>query len=974
MSDSSGSSSASSTSAFVSSLIFNGIIAGIFISLFMAFRPKNTRVYEPRTLPDVQTVTEEERLQSAPQGMAWIPYLIYKPHSYLMQHASLDGYFFLRYVGLVASLSVFTCFLLFPILLPVNATNGNNYPGFDLLSFANVTNHNRFYAHVFLSWLFFGLLIYVIYKELYYYVMVRHAVQTSPLYDSMLSSRTVIVTELSGSSAQPGEMEMRFPKASNILFAHNQSELIDLVKDRSKSSMKLENAINKVIKKSVKMRIKAEKKDTLNELYNGGTKPEDDLETYIPHGKRPTHRLGKYKLPFLGTKVDTLDYSREHISELNEKIHEQQNDWNSRDTLPVCFLEFDTQLEAQRCFQSLESIMGSKSFGKRMIGVAPDDVNWENVNFTKNKRRALKTAANTFLTLLIIFWAIPVAVVGCISNVTFLEDNVFFLNFLRNVPRVILGLITGIVPSLALSILMSLVPVFIKKAGTLSGSISSQETESYCQAWYYAFQVVQVFLITTATSSASSTVVAIINDPSSAMVLLAQNLPKASNFYISYFLVQGLLIPTGALFQVANLILSKVLGRVLDSTPRQKWNRYNTLSKPSWGVIYPVIEILVCIWVCYAIIAPLVLIFSSMALCFMYLAYLYNINFVMGFSFDSRGRNYPRALFQIFVGIYLSEVCLLGLFIMGKAWGPLVLEAIIIPLTVLAHLYFKRRFIPLFDAVPLSALRLARGAKGLEYPHKDQGLKEIAEVSKEAKKAFDDNETGGVLRPATSAELKKAHLINDVDTVSEKPAKSYSENRRSSTDSDGADTKRGSAIVKKTTLTSGSDSVQGKSTFAPDVKNLPREHIGENVLHVGAIEENADAGKVYADPRAIVTTPQSFPSNINKSEHFKQRVINFFSPSMNYPFGTVRTRLPLVYNTVVEYDDEFTETAYTDPSVSEKDPKIWICHDELGLSKQQIQEASAKNIDVIDDFTKFDEKGNCEFLFNPPDYELPAKK
>lgn len=956
----------------------------------MYFRPKNTRVYEPRTIADIQTVTEEERLQSAPQGFAWIPYLLYKPHSYVMQHAALDGYFFLRYVGLVASLSVIACFLLFPILLPVNATNGENLKGFELLALSNVTNHNRYFAHVFLSWLLFGLIIYAIYKELYYYVMVRHAVQTSPLYDGLLSSRTVVMTELDSTFSEAGEMERRFPAASKVMFARNHSELQDLVKERTKTANKLEATLNKVIRKSVKMKIKAEKKGTLEELYNNGNKPEDDLETYIPHNKRPTHRLGKYKLWFLGEKVDTIEYSREHISELNEKIHEEQENWSSKDNAPTCFLEFESQLEAQRCYQSVESLLGAKSFGKRMIGVAPEDINWDNVSFTKSKKRSMRSLANAFLTLMIIFWAIPVAVVGCISNVNFLEDKIFFLAFLKKVPEVIMGLITGVVPALALSILMSLVPFFIKKAGTMSGSTSFQQTELYCQSWYYAFQVIQVFLVTTCTSSASSTVTEIIDDPSNAMFLLARNLPKASNFYISYFLIQGLTLPAAFLFQMVNLILNKVLGRLLDSTPRQKWNRYNTLAKPSWGVIYPVIEVLACIWICYSVIAPLVLVFSSMALCFLYMAYLYNINFVLGFSIDSRGRNYPRALFQLFVGLYLSEICLLGLFIMGKSWGPVVLEAVIIPVTVLAHLYFRRRFEPLFDAVPLSAIRLARGETNVEYPNNDQGLKEIKEVAESAKKAYDDNETGGILRPATVKELKRAHLINDVESVPEKRTNSFSEYKRLSNGSgegisEDQETHKDETIAKKTTLASGSESVSyKKSTFAPDenfhkltyrdVENMPREPLDSHTSHEGALEENADVAKIFADPKAIVETPKSFPSNVRKTETFKERLVNFFSPSKSYPFVDVRLRLPLVYNTTIEYDDGFEDTAYTNPCVNEKDPKIWICADKMGLSKQQILEAKAKDVDVSDEFTKFDEKGNCVFLFNPPDYQLPAKQ
>lgn len=215
----------------------------------------------------------------------------------------------------------------------------------------------------------------------------------------------------------------------------------------------------------------------------------------------------------------------------------------------------------------------------------------------------------------------------------------------------------------------------------------------YCQKWYFAFQVIEVFIVTTMASAASSSVTAIIKKPSSAMTLLSENLPKASNFYIAYFMLLGLTFPSGQLLQIVSLILSKVLGRILDSTPRQKWNRYNNLSKPSWGVVTPVIELLVVLYVCYAIIQPTILIFSTFALGLYYIAYIYTFNYVVGFAENSlKGTAYVKSLFHTFTALYLAEVCLIGLFVMGKNWGAVVLEAVTLVATAGCHIFYKRDF------------------------------------------------------------------------------------------------------------------------------------------------------------------------------------------------------------------------------------------------------------------------------------------
>ncbi len=102
-----------------------------------------------------------------------------------------------------------------------------------------------------------------------------------------------------------------------------------------------------------------------------------------------------------------------------------------------------------------------------------------------------------------------------------------------------------------------------------------------------AFQVVQVFLVTTFASGAASVVTQIIDDPSSATTLLAENLPKASNFYISYFIVQGLGIAAGDLLNIGALVMLTVVGKWLDKSPRKMFRRFITLGGLGWGSMYP---------------------------------------------------------------------------------------------------------------------------------------------------------------------------------------------------------------------------------------------------------------------------------------------------------------------------------------------------------------------------------------------------
>jgi hypothetical protein len=120
------------------------------------------------------------------------------------------------------------------------------------------------------------------------------------------------------------------------------------------------------------------------------------------------------------------------------------------------------------------------------------------------------------------------------------------------------------------------------------GMPSLSAIELRTQNFYFAFQVIQVFLVATLASAATSSATKIIQNPSSATSLLAINIPKASNFYISYFVLQGLTFSTGALLQITGLILFRVLGKFFDTTPRKLFTRWATLSGLGWGTVFPI--------------------------------------------------------------------------------------------------------------------------------------------------------------------------------------------------------------------------------------------------------------------------------------------------------------------------------------------------------------------------------------------------
>jgi calcium permeable stress-gated cation channel len=94
------------------------------------------------------------------------------------------------------------------------------------------------------------------------------------------------------------------------------------------------------------------------------------------------------------------------------------------------------------------------------------------------------------------------------------------------------------------------------------------------------------------------------------------------------------------------------------------------------------------------------LFWSTIGLGLFYLAYRYNILFVSDSPVDSRGLIYPRALKQLFVGVYLAEICMVGMFAVSASPGPAVLMGFFLVFTVLFHITISKALDPLLYGLP----------------------------------------------------------------------------------------------------------------------------------------------------------------------------------------------------------------------------------------------------------------------------------
>ncbi|KAL4882249.1 hypothetical protein BJY04DRAFT_50877 [Aspergillus karnatakaensis] len=683
-----------SASALLSTLLPALVLATIWFSLFLIFRRTQLRWYAPRS--HLPCWHQHERSPQLPTGWVnWVGQFLKISDAHVLNHHSMDGYLFLRFLRVLCSTFFIGCLITWPVLLPIHATGGAGNTQLDAFSFSNVNDSKRYYAHAVMACVYFTFVFYTVTRESIFYANLRQAYLNSPAYSHRISSRTVLFMSVPEDYKSEKKLRQVFGDTIRQMWITSDCEVLEKkVQERDKFAHRLERLETRLIRSANKMHLKLLKAGTIT--CTDCNDCEFSNSAFYHRIQRPTHRLGLF-----GEKVDSIRWLQEKLVDMDTEIEGLQKKHLNGDAklLTAIFIEFNTQSDAQVALQTL-SHHQPLHMTPRFTGISPDEVVWSALNLSWWQRIVRRFLVQGGIATMIIFWSIPSALVGAISNITYLTTQIPFLGFIDDLPEVIKGVIAGLLPAAALVLLMSLVPIICRFCARRAGVPSASRVELFTQTAHFCFQVVQVFLVTTLTSAASAATAQIIQDPLSAKDLLAENLPKATNFYISYFLLQGLTTSSLAVVQIMSVLVFKFITTFFDGSPRRLYERWAALSAISWGNVFPVFTNMGVIALTYSCIAPLILGFCFVGLYLVYQAYRYNFLFVYDIRIDTKGLVYPRALQHLLTGIYLANICMIGLFAIKSAIGPLIIMVLFTILTILAHLSLNEALAPLNTFLP----------------------------------------------------------------------------------------------------------------------------------------------------------------------------------------------------------------------------------------------------------------------------------
>ncbi|KAJ9111097.1 hypothetical protein QFC19_001296 [Naganishia cerealis] len=839
---------------------------------------------------------------------------------------------------------------------------------------------------------------FIIRREMRKWVSIRQRYLISPEHSRLAQANTVLITGIDKHYLDEERLAQLFSHLpggiKRIWLNRNLKEMVQYHDTRVKATAKLENAQVALIKTAKNLKVQQQK--ALEKGQQAGAKASSkrdsqtvnfeivkqekaspsaqllaelgadrkahellEADRLVPRTSRPTHKLPPkwfpIALPFTGTKVDTIDWARSQIvhsgqalekarSQLAADIEKPGTEGETYPPLNSAFIYFHQQIAAHMANQILLHDQPYRMAG-HYTEVAPEDVVWSNLNLNPYEKK-VRIAVSYALTLgLVILWTFPTGFIGGISNLTGLCQQYDLGPFCTNNP-VIKGVVQGVVPPILLALLNMLLPVILRTLARYEGIPRKTGIELSLMTRYAIFLIFNSFLIVTLSSGLIAAIPSIANNPASVATTLAQEMPRASTFFITYVMTQAA-GSVGNLLQPVTLVIY-LIKLILRGGLRET---------------FPSMTLLSVIAISYAIISPIVSGLSTAAFFLAYVVYKYLYTWVIDQppSSDTGGSFFPKAITHVFVGMYIQEIALCALFFLARdADGKVsaipqgALMVVLCVATLAVHYIIIDSYGPLKKALPLSLAYLSYGMP------KEQGHEGSILEGSEAD--FDPRPTAVRRQSQLADENAETQSVTNDDDTDEGAFDRYS------------DTSEDRQHINKPQPAQRSQQVEmadlGNWRSAGDVPDQHNHESHHNDVHAQTSEE-CEAQQDKNDDDKVLRN-ESVPydgvtARDTDSQSQPVRAVDFATDNVEAVQDDPQQSASK--NGADERNREnYDVSAFAHPATKEPQRTIWLPEDELGLAAAEIKDNLSIGILSTSKDAVLNNKGKVEIFGPPPDH------
>ncbi|KAL2607537.1 hypothetical protein R1flu_026110 [Riccia fluitans] len=682
-----------STSAFITSLVTSFLIFVVLVMIFafLSRRKGNIPIYYPAILLKGRSPPDPNVVRTP---WTWIKEAWEATEDEVVEIAGLDAAIYINLFTTALKIIFWTSCFCLPILIPLAATDKNNklqaqdpeksanFTSLDDIAMGNIQNKSsRLWAFLIGGyWLSF--VTYYILRQTY-----KHVIELRAKDQSNVRAKPEQFTCLVRDIPPTAKNETREEQVDSFFKqvhpeTYEKSKIVTGLGQASKLWAELETA-------------KAKLAHAEAVLEQSKSKAAED-------GTRPMHKIGKFGL--YGEKVDSINYWNEKIKELTPKLEEEQKRSETEEQKGAAIIFFNSRRAAAEAGQERHSPFADR--WQVIPAPEPRAVVWDNMHVSFYQRLVREKVVYVITFFTVVFYMIPIGLIAAFTTLGNLTKYLPFLKSIVNIPA-LKSVIEAYLPQLALIVFLALLPKLLLALSKAEGIISQDHlVRAACGKMYY-FVVFNVFLgftifgtlfnslnsikqLTSAGAFSFNTVVE----------LFGASLPPNATYFITFVALKFFVGYGLELSRLVPLIIFHLKKKFLCKTEKEV---ENTWAPGSFGYLpsIPNDLLIITITLAYAVIAPLILPF---ALAYFGVGWLVQRNQALKVyvpEYESGGRFWPHIHSRILVGLFVSQITMLGYFSVKKF--PFVVLLLPLPfLTILFANICHKVYYPSFRFVAIA--------------------------------------------------------------------------------------------------------------------------------------------------------------------------------------------------------------------------------------------------------------------------------
>ncbi|KAK3329903.1 hypothetical protein B0H66DRAFT_542322 [Apodospora peruviana] len=679
----------------------------------------------------------------------WIPGLYKITEQQVLASAGLDAFVFLNFFKMSIKLFAVMFFFAAVVLAPINrhfvppakdsdtssflfrqyatyrdygyphAFNETDPPEDDQPDKSFNKNMGYLWSYLVFTYLFTGLTFYFMDKETFKVIRVRQDYLGTQL---TITDRTFrlsgIPKELRTEEAIKDLVQkLEIGKVESVTLCRNWRELDDLIEQRQKVLLKLEEAwgtyLNTPQRKSAD-----DQTNSSNGASESGVSPEaadeeagengrllsGEVPDHLAERERPQARIWYGFLGAQSRKTDAIDYYSEKLRRLDEKIHAAR-----KKTYIPTELAFVTMDSIAACQMAIQALIDPHP-GQLLTQPAPSpsDVVWRNTYAPRLDRRVRSIAITTFVGFLSVIWLIPVALLASAMSICTIQKVFPGLFELLKHHDIAKALVQTGLPTIAVSLINVAVPYLYDYLSYHQGMLSSSDVALSVVSKNFFFTFFNIFVIFTVFRSVTEIWNVLrdsLKDTTYIAYTLATQIEELSNFYTNFIMLQGIGLFPFRLLEFGSVFLYPI-NRWLAKTPRE---RAQLIEPPMfyYGFYLPTALLVFILCLVYSALPNgfLVLALGLIYFTLGYFTYKYQLVYAMDQPQHATGGAWRMICYRIMLGLLVSQVTMSGYLALRSAFTVALL---VVPLVLVTFYYswsYRRQFEPLTRFISLRSIK-----------------------------------------------------------------------------------------------------------------------------------------------------------------------------------------------------------------------------------------------------------------------------